>query len=189
MKFVGIDLAWSETHPSGVAVIDSKGTVTRASAKLTRNTEIYEFGDIRQGGGAVVTIDAPLIVRNADRCRPLEDRLTDLFWPYDAGPYPANLSNPAFQPSGRITALVQQLTAWGFVQRTTALHEPEERTLIEVFPVPLRSSCFPLRTDGSTFTAGDYGTSLSKAEPGLRCTVNGKSTALAFDHSNTASQP
>jgi len=143
LKFVGIDLAWGENSPSGLAVIDHSGTVRRACANLATNDEICEFAEIEQGGGTVVTIDAPLIVRNPDRCRPVEQRLTGLFWSYDAGPYPANLSNAAFQPNGRITALVRQLGTLGFVQRTCALHDPEERTVIEVFPSPAQVILFP----------------------------------------------
>jgi predicted RNase H-like nuclease len=127
LKFVGIDLAWCEPNPSGVAVIDANGTMIRADARLRTNAEIWEFIRLERGEGAVVTIDAPLIVRNRDRSRPVEQELTRIFWPYDAAPYPANLSNPAFQETGRIRQFVRALEQEGFVQRTIAPRGEEQR--------------------------------------------------------------
>jgi predicted RNase H-like nuclease len=143
LKFVGIDLAWGEQNPSGGAIINADGTIAKASALLKSNEAICQFAGLDDLEGAVVAIDAPLTVRNAGKCRPVEEQLTQIFWPYDAAPYPANLSNPAFQEGGRIRRLVKHLEGKGFVQRAGALHQEEQRTLIEVFPSPAQVILFP----------------------------------------------
>jgi len=90
-----------------------------------------------------LSIDAPLIVRNANKSRPVEQELTRIFWPYDAAPYPANLSNPAFREGGRIQQFVRSLGQEGFVQRTTVPKDLKQRTFIEVFPSPAQVMLFP----------------------------------------------
>lgn len=140
---MGIDLAWGERSPSAVAVINTDGVLTRASPYLSTVNDIFEFADLAGGEGAVVAVDAPLIVRNVDRCRPVERCLTELFWPYDAGPYPANLSNTAFQSTAPVARLIRDLHARGFAQRLTPLQDPNERTFIEVFPSPAQVILFP----------------------------------------------
>jgi predicted RNase H-like nuclease len=143
LKFVGIDLAWGENNPSGVAVIEADGTITRGSSQLRSNDEICRFADLDCPHGAVVAIDAPLRVQNAGKCRPVEEQLTQTFWPYDAAPYPANLSNPAFQESARISQLVCWLEGKGFVQRAGVLLQQEQKTIVEVFPSPALVMLFP----------------------------------------------
>jgi predicted RNase H-like nuclease len=144
LRFVGIDLAWGEQKPSGVAVIDSQGIVRKAEANLLGNAEICQFiGFDRQNEGAVIAIDAPLVVNNRDKCRPVEDLLTKTFWPYDATPFPANLSNKAFQENSRIRKLVKYLEAQGFVQRPVIPKQQEQRSFLEVFPSPARVMLFP----------------------------------------------
>jgi len=66
LKFVGIDLAWGEAKPSGVAIVDAGGTVERARADLWTNEQICEFANLNsKGEEAVVAIDAPLIVNRS----------------------------------------------------------------------------------------------------------------------------
>jgi predicted RNase H-like nuclease len=83
-------------------VIDSDGTLVRASGALRTNDELCEFARLGDSEGAIVAIDAPLIVKNLTKQRPVERQLTDIFGPYDAGPFPSNLSNPSCQQTGRI---------------------------------------------------------------------------------------
>ena len=54
--------------------------------------------------------------------------LTKTFWPYDAAPFPANLSNKAFQENGRIPQLVNFLEAQGFVQRPMIPKKQEQQS-------------------------------------------------------------
>jgi predicted RNase H-like nuclease len=146
MKFVGIDIAWSEHNLTGVAVIELDGTVVRASGSLLTNEDVCTFAELRDREDAVVAIDAPLIVNNAEKQRPVELQLAKLFGPYDAGPYPANLSNPAFQPTGRIQQFVKLLESSGFEQRPHVLKQEPQRTFLEVFPSPAQVILFPCRT-------------------------------------------
>jgi predicted RNase H-like nuclease len=146
MKFVGIDIAWSERNPSGAAVIDSDGVVVRASGSLRTNNDICEFAGLKTGEDAVVAIDAPLIVKNADKQRPVERELTQLFGLYEAGPYPANLSNPAFQTSGRIQQLVKRLEASGFTNQPKVQKQQAQSVFLEVFPSPAQVILFPCVT-------------------------------------------
>jgi predicted RNase H-like nuclease len=146
MKFVGIDIAWSERNPSGIAVIDSDGILVRASGDARSNDDLCEFAGLRDGGDAVVAIDAPLIVKNATKQRPVERELTKIFGPYDAGPFPANLSNPAFQQRGRIQQFVRQLESLGFKHQPSAQKQQPQRVFLEVFPSPAQVILFPCIT-------------------------------------------
>jgi|HubBroStandDraft_6_1064221.scaffolds.fasta_scaffold09415_6 predicted RNase H-like nuclease len=146
MKFVGIDIAWSERNPSGVAVIDFNGTLTRASGDVRSNDDLCEFAGLEDHGDAVVAIDAPLIVKNATKQRTVERELTKIFGPYDAGPYPANLSNPAFQQGGRIQQFVRQLESLGFKHQPNVQKQQPQRVFLEVFPTPAQVILFPCST-------------------------------------------
>ncbi len=143
MKFVGIDIAWSERNPSGIAVIDSNGTLTSASGDVRSNDDLCEFAGLEDHGDAVVAIDAPLIVKNDTKQRTVERELTKIFGPYDAGPYPANLSNPAFQQSGRIQQFVRQLESLGFKHQPNVQKQQPQRVFLEVFPSPAQVILFP----------------------------------------------
>lgn len=90
-------------------MIDSDGTLVRASGALRTNDELCEFARLGDSEGAIVAIDAPLIVKNPTKQRPVERQLTDIFGPYDAGPFSSNLSNPSCQQTGRIQQFVTQL--------------------------------------------------------------------------------
>jgi len=143
LRFVGIDLAWSERNPSGVAVIGAQGVVQKASAALWTNDEICQFAGLDSSEGAVIAVDAPLVVKNVDGSRPVEQELTQIFWPYDANPYPANLSNPAFDENGRIQRLVRHLEGLGFVNRPIIPKRSEQHSFVEVFPSPAQVILFP----------------------------------------------
>lgn len=89
MKFVGVDLAWKEKNPSGLAIIDEKGQLLD-SRNMWTDEEIIAY--IRQHGsdGAVVAIDASLAIPNEEGSRECERELTKDFGRYNAGTYPSN---------------------------------------------------------------------------------------------------
>jgi predicted RNase H-like nuclease len=149
MKFVGIDIAWSERNPSGAAVIDDEGNLIRASGDLRTNEELCEYAELKEGEDAVVTIDAPLIVKNPQRQRPVERELMEIFGPYDAGPYPANTSNPAFREAGRIHKFTKLLEALGFEQQPKVHRQKPQRIFLEVFPSPAQVILFSCLTHNS----------------------------------------
>ncbi len=146
IRFIGIDLAWAERNRSGAAVIDSKGTLVDASSELRTNEEICEFAGIAQGTDAVITIDAPLIVRNARGQRPVERELTRMFGPYDAGPHSASLNNRMFREGGRIQKFVKLPDRLGYVQQPRVRKRKPQRVFLEVLPAPAQVILFPCLT-------------------------------------------
>jgi predicted RNase H-like nuclease len=143
LKFVGIDLAWGEEKPSGVAVIDSEGVVQRADAKLLGNAEICQFAGLDSPEATVVAIDAPLIVQNTMGQRPVEVQLTSIFGRYDAGPHSSNRSKPNFQETGRVQRMVKLLGEQGFSQQSKIQKQEPQRSFVEVFPAPALVMLFP----------------------------------------------
>ena len=63
MRFVGVDLAWGGRRPSGLAVLDAGGRVV-AEGWVTTDEELSGFLAGHDRGGAVVALDAPLVVVN-----------------------------------------------------------------------------------------------------------------------------
>jgi predicted RNase H-like nuclease len=142
MQYVGIDLAWSERNPSGIAAIDSTGKVVRASANLRAIEEICKFAGLNGQAEAVVAIDAPLVVNNPRGSRPVDKELTRAFWPYDAAPYPANVGQKAFQKDGHVREFVNRLRAWGF-RHLPECDNQQRQVVLEVFPSPAQVILFP----------------------------------------------
>lgn len=75
MRFIGIDLAWTNKNESGICVINEKGKVEYLDAARFSNEDLLE---ILQGFGAerlCIGIDAPLIIRNEEGSRGAEGEL------------------------------------------------------------------------------------------------------------------
>ncbi len=66
VNFVGIDLAWGERAPSGLAVLDENGALVHLSRATTDEQIVEALGDY-VAGDCLVGIDAPLVVNNPDR--------------------------------------------------------------------------------------------------------------------------
>src|SRR4029450_2039084 len=91
MRFIGIDLAWGGRRPSGVAVLDPGGRVVDEGWP-TSDDEILGFVAAHDADGAVVALDAPLVVTNpAGTSRGCEKELARRYGRAGAGPYPTNL--------------------------------------------------------------------------------------------------
>lgn len=79
MRYIGIDLAWSDRNPSGLVVIDDAGEV-KASAYLTDLDAIAGFCLTHATGEpALVAVDAPLAVPNERGHREADRALMRLF--------------------------------------------------------------------------------------------------------------
>ena len=61
MRFVGLDLARGGRRPSGLAVLDPGGVVV-GEGWATSDEEISGFLAAHDRGGAVLALDAPLVV-------------------------------------------------------------------------------------------------------------------------------
>jgi predicted RNase H-like nuclease/ppGpp synthetase/RelA/SpoT-type nucleotidyltranferase len=137
VHFVGIDLAWGENKPTGLAVLDDDGVLVhvcavRSDEQIAQELAPYTAGD------CLVAIDAPLIVRNATGNRPAEAELNRDFARFDAGAHPANTSKPelAGTPRGaRVSALL------GLDMNPKSRRR---RRAIEVYPHPATVSLFRL---------------------------------------------
>ncbi|HEX9834209.1 MAG TPA: bifunctional ribonuclease/(p)ppGpp synthase [Mycobacterium sp.] len=95
MHFVGLDLAWGERKPTGVAVINNEGALAHISAQ-TDDAGILEAVQPYVADDCVVGIDAPLTVTNATGNRPCEAALNVDFRAFQAGAHPSNTSKPEF---------------------------------------------------------------------------------------------
>ncbi len=109
MHFVGVDLAWGQRNPTGVAVLDADGTLIHLGAA---HTDEQILADLRPfaGGDCVVAFDAPLVVVNATGNRPCEAALNRDFAAFDAVTHPTNLGRPWFADGGRGARLAAALT-------------------------------------------------------------------------------
>ena len=101
--FVGVDLAWGDRRPTGVAVLDPAGPSSRWPPR-PRTTRSPPVG--RTWGDCLVAIDAPLVVVNPTGNRPCEAALNPTSpgsTPGPIRPTPASRSSPrlARRPAGR----------------------------------------------------------------------------------------
>lgn len=100
MYFVGLDLAWGERKPTGVAVIDADGALLHVSAQ-TDDKSITKAIKPYVGGDVVVGIDAPLIVTNPTGNRPCEAALNRDFRAFQSGAHPSNTGKAEFADGTR----------------------------------------------------------------------------------------
>jgi predicted RNase H-like nuclease len=133
VRFVGVDLAWGGRNPSGLAALDQAGRVV-AEGWATGDGEIAAFVAAHDRDGAVLALDAPLVVTNpAGTRRACEAELQRRYGRMGAGPYPSNLGILG----GRVRAM-------DIVRRSprpylTVPRDPGRATgwwAIEVFPHP-----------------------------------------------------
>ena len=137
MYFVGVDLAWGERKPTGLAVLDDKGRLVHVSAVQTNDEIIDGLADY-VAGDCLVAIDAPLIVKNATGNRPAEAELNRDFARFEAGAHPANTGKPEFRekPRGAVLSELLHLDLDPASEQT--------RRAIEVYPHPATVALFRL---------------------------------------------
>jgi predicted RNase H-like nuclease/ppGpp synthetase/RelA/SpoT-type nucleotidyltranferase len=108
MYFVGVDLAWGENRPTGLAVLDPDGRLVHMSAQRTDGEiEAALRGYVEDG--CVAAIDAPLVVTNPTGNRPGEAALNRDFARFDAGAHPVNTGKPEFSSVPRGARLANAL--------------------------------------------------------------------------------
>ncbi len=137
MHYVGVDLAWGEKRPTGVAVIDADGRLVHVSAQTTDQT-ITDAITAYVQGPCLVAIDAPLIVTNPTGTRPGETALNRDFARFDAGAHPANTGKPEFAEGSRGARLARAL------RLDMDPRSGRERRAIEVYPHPATIVLFEL---------------------------------------------
>jgi predicted RNase H-like nuclease len=137
MHFVGLDLAWGEKKQTGIAAVATDGRLLHVGAAQD-NTDIEAAIAPFTAGDCLVAIDAPLIVTTEAGFRPCETAFNRDFQKYDAGAYPANTGNPAFNPP-RAQVLATRLGL------DTDPASTSNRRAIEVYPHPAAVVLFNLR--------------------------------------------
>jgi predicted RNase H-like nuclease len=94
MRFVGVDLAWSDRNPTGIAVLEGDQLGARLTVEpwTVRGVDAVAeaVGAACPDGPAFVAVDAPLWVPNATGRRPCEAELGRDFARFHAGAHPAN---------------------------------------------------------------------------------------------------
>ncbi|MFW6869070.1 DUF429 domain-containing protein [Nocardioides sp. CPCC 206347] len=137
MHFVGVDLAWGDRKPTGLAVLDADGQLVSV-ATVTSDDEIVEAQAPYVDGDCLVAIDAPLIVVNKTGNRPAEAELNKDFARFDAGAHPSNTGKPEFsgQPRGARIA--------GRLGLDMNPRSGRARRAIEVYPHPATVALFRL---------------------------------------------
>jgi predicted RNase H-like nuclease len=133
VRFVGVDLAWGGRNPSGLVALDRTGRVV-AEGWGTTDVEVASFIAAHDRDGAVVALDAPLVVTNpAGTRRACEAELQRRYGRLGAGPYPSNLG----LLGGRVRAM--ELVRGSDRPYLTVPRDPrrgEGWWAIEVFPHP-----------------------------------------------------
>ena len=137
MHFVGVDLAWGDRKPTGLAVLDADGHLLHVSAAGT-DDEIVAVLEPYVEGECLVAIDAPLIVSNATGNRPAEAALNKDFARYDAGAHPSNTGKPEFREQPRGARIAARL---GLDMNPRS---GRGRRAIEVYPHPATVALFRL---------------------------------------------
>ena len=94
MYFVGIDLAWGERNPTGLAVLDEGGRLVHVETVRTDEEIVAALAPY--DGPVLVAFDAPLVVTNPTGNRPAEAALNRDFARFDAGAHPSNTGKPEF---------------------------------------------------------------------------------------------
>ncbi|QIG45180.1 DUF429 domain-containing protein [Nocardioides anomalus] len=94
--YLGIDLAWGERQPTGLAVLDDDARLVHVSAVRT-DEQILAALEPWLGPDCVAGIDAPLVVTNPTGSRPAERALSKDFRRYEAGTHPSNTGKPEFR--------------------------------------------------------------------------------------------
>jgi predicted RNase H-like nuclease/ppGpp synthetase/RelA/SpoT-type nucleotidyltranferase len=137
VHFVGIDLAWGQSRPSGLAVLDENGLLLHVSAARTDEEIVVALSPYLEGD-CLVAIDAPLIVKNPTGNRPAEAALNRDFARFQAGAHPSNTGKPEFSGTPR-GARLSALLGLDLNPRSG-----RTRRAIEVYPHPATVSLFRL---------------------------------------------
>jgi predicted RNase H-like nuclease/ppGpp synthetase/RelA/SpoT-type nucleotidyltranferase len=127
MYAVGVDLAWGQRRPTGIAVLDADGALVRLATVQSDQDVDREIAPYVEGP-CLVAIDAPLVVVNRTGNRPAEAALNRDFARFDAGAHPSNTGKPELAGTPRGAALARR-SGLDLDPASTA-----DRRAIEVYP-------------------------------------------------------
>jgi predicted RNase H-like nuclease len=142
-QFIGIDPAWSNTRPSGLAVLEWTDNGLRLLEPPISvrglNELLLKLSMVER---SVIAIDAPLIITNQSGQRSCETMISKLYGRFHAGAHSCNLTRHAQAPSLR---LASYLSENGY--RHFPVAKPRaSRVMLEVYPHPALVTLFDLKT-------------------------------------------
>jgi predicted RNase H-like nuclease/ppGpp synthetase/RelA/SpoT-type nucleotidyltranferase len=137
MYFVGVDLAWGERKPTGVAVVDDGGRLVYVGVAQDDASIRAAIGPYVQDD-CLVAFDAPLVVTNPTGQRPSEAALNRDFAKFEAGAHPTNTGKPEFAGTPRAARLAAELDL------DIDPNSTSPRRAIEVYPHPATVALFRL---------------------------------------------
>ncbi len=148
MRFVGIDLAWSDRNPTGGVVVEEharRGHIVSYAPALQTDADILALIVAAvDGEGVLVAVDAPLVVPNATGARLCDRLVSRRFARYQAGARPAYRGSPSFPGRIRGEDLVASLTAAGITHSPEVARRRSARQVFEVYPHPATVVLFGL---------------------------------------------
>ena len=127
MHFVGVDLAWGERNPTGVAAIDPHGRLVHVGA-VRDDADVLAAVKPYVQEDCLVAFDAPLVVTNPTGQRPAETAFNRDFRRFEAGAHPVNMGRPEFASGSRAARLAKTLGL------DMDPRSPAARRAIEVYP-------------------------------------------------------
>lgn len=137
MMYVGVDLAWGDRKPTGLAVLDDDGHLLHVSTVSTDDEIVVALAPYVDGP-CLVAIDAPLVVVNPTGNRPAEAALNADFRAFEAGAHPSNTGKAEFSDVPRGARISERL---GLDMDPEATGP---RRAIEVYPHPATVALFGL---------------------------------------------
>jgi predicted RNase H-like nuclease/ppGpp synthetase/RelA/SpoT-type nucleotidyltranferase len=137
VRYIGVDLAWGLSRPTGLAVLDESARLVHVEAVRTDDEIVASLAPYAEGP-CVVGIDAPLVVVNPTGSRPAEQALTKDFRRFEAGTHPSNTGKPEFADGTRGARICERL-GLDLDPATTA-----DRRALEVYPHPATIVLFGL---------------------------------------------
>jgi predicted RNase H-like nuclease len=142
VRCLGLDLAWSDRNPSGLAALDEHGRVIDVRADVRDDAAILTWIRAHLGSSGVIGVDMPTIVRNAAGIRPCERELGAVFRRAHAAPHPANLRR--FPDGGRARRIIDALQPDGVIETLDVSSRDPRLVALEVFPHPAHVRLFGL---------------------------------------------
>ncbi|HET8559636.1 MAG TPA: DUF429 domain-containing protein [Marmoricola sp.] len=137
MHFVGVDLAWGDRRPTGLAVLDDHGHLCHVSTVDSDEAIVATLGPYVEDE-CLVAIDAPLVVTNPTGNRPAEAALNKDFARFDAGAHPSNTGKPELRRQPRGARIAARLGL------DMDPRSGRARRAIEVYPHPATVALFRL---------------------------------------------